>query len=220
MKIRTLIAANVAVLVLAGISLQAAESTKLYARSGSKMRVEGTSNIHDWRVESPLIGGSIEVGPNFPTEPGQKVEAGTVQASGEAFVTVRSLKSLEKDGKPYSDAMDNIMYEKLGVEKSPRITFKLSELTLKEAAKSADAPYVFEAKGDVTVGGESKTVTMPVNVQPLADKRVKVSGSVPLKMTDFKIEPPAPKVAFGLIKTADDIKVIFEWMVAPRAATK
>lgn len=220
MNIRKLIVANLALLCVAAVSLQAAELTKLSARSGSKMRVEGTSNIHDWRVESPLIGGSIDVGQNFPTEPGQKVEPGPVEVKGEAFVTARSLKSIEKDGKPYSDAMDNIMYEKLGAQTTPRITFKVTELVLKEAAKSNEEPYTFDAKGEVSVAGVSKAVSMPVTVLPMADKRIKISGSVPLKMTDFKIEPPAPKVAFGLIKTADDVKVIFDWMVAPRAPAK
>src|SRR5882757_8078121 len=44
---------------------------RLDARSGSKMRLEGTSTIHDWQVESPLILGYLEVGPNFPLEAGQ-----------------------------------------------------------------------------------------------------------------------------------------------------
>ena len=92
------------------MSLQAADQMTTYAaRSGSKMRIEGTSNIHDWQVESPIIGGMIEVGPGFPTEPGQAVTPGKVEAKAEVFIQVRSLKSIEKDGKPYSDKMDEIM---------------------------------------------------------------------------------------------------------------
>jgi hypothetical protein len=214
MKIRTFVALSAALVALMGVSTQAAEMTKLSARSGSKMRVEGTSNIHDWQVESPLIGGSIDVGQNFPMEQGQSASPGKVDAKGEAFVTVRSLKSIEKDGKPYSDKMDEIMYEKLDL-KTPRITFKITELTLKEAAKSKDEPYIFDAKGEVTVAGVSKEITMPVKVLPMADKKIKISGVAPLKMSAFKIEPPAPKIALGLIKTADDVKVIFDWVVAP-----
>jgi len=48
--------AGLTVLLLAGISLQAADSTtKLTPRGGSKMKIEGTSNVHDWRADSPLI---------------------------------------------------------------------------------------------------------------------------------------------------------------------
>jgi hypothetical protein len=217
MKIRTLIAGNLSILFLAGLSLQAAEMTKFFAKSGSKMRLEGTSNIHDWQVESPIIGGFLEVGANFPMEPGQVVAPGKVEAKAEPFVTVRSLKSVEKDGKAYSDKMDEIMYGKLNPGDSPKISYRLTDLVLKEPAKSKDAPYVFEAKGDLVIAGVTNSVTMPVNVLPLGEKKLKVSGSTTVKMTDFKIEPPAPKIALGLIKTGDPVKIIFDWMVVQRA---
>src|SRR5262245_66600862 len=107
MKIRSALLWNLAILVGAGLCAQAAEPVKLFARPGSKIRMEGTSNIHDWQVESGLIGGSVEVGEGFPLEPGQQVKAGKVEAKAEPFVTVRSLKRQKKDGKSYSDAMDN-----------------------------------------------------------------------------------------------------------------
>ena len=77
MKRHTLITGTITLLLLAAASLQAADQMTTYnARSGSKMRIEGTSNIHDWQVESPFIGGMMEVGPGFPMEPGQAVDAG------------------------------------------------------------------------------------------------------------------------------------------------
>ena len=63
----------------------------------------------------------------------------------------------------------------------------------------------------------TNNITMPVNVLPLGDKKLKISGSTTVKMTDFKIEPPAPKIALGLIKTGDPVKIIFDWNVAQRA---
>ena len=32
-----------------------------------------------------------------------------------------------------------------------------------------------------------------------------------VKMTSFGIQPPAPKIALGLISTGDDVKIAFEW---------
>src|ERR1051325_7120013 len=70
---------------LATIRAQAAdEMTRYNATSGSKMRVEGTSTLHDWRVVSSLITGHLEVGPTFPKEPGQSVQTGKIDAHGEA----------------------------------------------------------------------------------------------------------------------------------------
>src|SRR5579859_950588 len=182
MKIRTLAAGSLGLLLLAGLSAQAADQmTKYFARSGSKMRMEGTSNIHDWQVEGTLIGGYLEVGPNFPSEPGQPATPGKIEANGEPFIMVRSLKSIEKDGKPYSDRMDEVMYEYLKAQESPKITFHLTELTLKEPAKSKDAPYTFEAKGKLAVAGVTNDVTMPVSILPLGDKKLKVSGTTTVK---------------------------------------
>ena len=122
MKKQILISGTITLLLAASCRCKPPTRTaKFYAaRSGSKMRIEGTSNIHDWQVESSIIGGMMEVGPGFPTEPGQAATPGKIDAKVEAFVTVRSLKSIEKDGRPYSDAMDNIMYEKLKVKRFRR----------------------------------------------------------------------------------------------------
>ncbi len=218
MNTRKLVITSAALLALASLPLSAADQLARYnAKPGNlKMRIEGTSNIHDWQVESSIVGGWIEVGQNFPTEPGQPASPGKVEARAEAYVPVRSLFSVEKDGRKYSDSMDGIMYEKLKATEQPRIIYRLKELTLKEPAKSKDAPYVFDSKGELAVAGVTNTISMPINVTPLGEKKIKVTGTTTLKMTDFKIEPPAPKLAFGLIKTGDDVKIIFDWLVAQK----
>lgn len=207
-----------AVSLLAAVSLRAAELTKLNSTpGGNKIRIEGTSTIHDWQVESTIIGGTAEVGSGFPLTPGAEVKPGPVEAKVSVFIPVRQLKSIEKDGKAYSSSMDNIMYGKLLEPANKRITYTLTQLTLKAAPKAADAPYEFEAKGELAVAGVTNQITMPVMVTvPEADK-VKFAGSVTVKMTDFKIDPPSPSVALGLIKTGDEIKLFFEW-TAKKAA--
>jgi len=196
------------------------QGTTFYAKPGGKMRIDGTANmIHPhWAVESPIIGGTVQAGPNFPAEPGQAATPGKLDAKVEAFVDVRSLKSVEKDGSHYSDSMDDIMYGKLlPSNAAPKITFKLTELTLKEAAKDKDSPYLCDAQGDLTVAGVTKPVSFAVKILPMTEKKLKISGSTAVKMTDFKIEPPAPKITFGIIKTGDEVKLTFDWIVQQRA---
>ncbi len=193
---------------------------RFVARPGSNIRIDGTANmIHTrWEVESSLIGGYVEVGSGFPTEPGQTVLPGKFPAHAEAFVIARSLKSMD-NGKPYSDRMDEVMYEHLRATNGPkdRITFQLTELTLKEAAKSPAAPYVFEAKGLMAIAGVTNTLLIPVNLTPLGSNRLKFEGSFATKMTDFKIAPPAPK-PLPLV-TGDEVKLSFRWIVEERAPT-
>src|SRR5664279_2725774 len=177
---RTMIARTAALLLLAMAALPAAgQTTTLSARSGSKMRIEGTSNIHDWQVESPFIGGMLEVGANFPLEPGQAATPGKVEVKGEVFIQVRSLKSVEKDGKPYSDKMDEVMWESLRSKQYPRIGYRSTELILKGATNVNEVlQYEFDSRGELVVGGVTNEITMPVFVLPLGDGKLRASGAI------------------------------------------
>jgi hypothetical protein len=202
------------VFVLLGIVAQAAEpTTKLYSRSGSKMRIEGGSNIHDWQMENTVIQGSLEAGSNFPLEPGQAATVGKAEAHVDISINVKGFRSYNKDGSPYDPAMDDRMYQGLKAEQNPKITFHLTELVLKQPAATKDTFYLFEAKGELAVAGVTNTISMPVNSLPLGESKLKISGSAAVKMTDFKIDPPTK---LGVFKTDDQVKLIFVWMVAPR----
>jgi len=97
-----------------------------------KIRLEGTSSVHNWQVEGNIIAGSILAGPGFPLTPGQIVPPGKVDAEVQASIPVNSLKSVEASGRPYSDKMDEIMIGKLKCPPHRVIRFALSELTLKD----------------------------------------------------------------------------------------
>ena len=225
MKTRTVIAANIALLMLATAALQAADQMITYVgRPGSKMRIEGTANIihPTWAIESPIIGGMLEVGPGFPTEPGQAATPGKIEASGKAFISVRSLKSVEPDGRPYSDRMDEVTYEHLKEADFHQINYKLTELTLKEVPKTKDAPYVFDSTGDLTVAGTTKTIKMPVNILPVADpkqNKLEITGNITIKMTDFKVAPVDINLVVGHITTGDDVKLVFKWILWQKKAS-
>ncbi len=201
-------------LLLGSSALVAAEGWTRYASKVSTnwaVRIAGTSSVHDWLVEGKIIGGSIETGPNFPTDPA-KAQPGKVDAKVEVYIPTRSLKSME-GGKPYSNAMDDIMYKNMQEATVKQIRYKLTELTLKEAPKNPDGAFLFESKGDLFVAGVTNAITMPVQMKVDGNKLM-FSGGVSVKMTDFKIEPPAPAIAGGMIKTGDEVKLSFEWTAA------
>jgi polyisoprenoid-binding protein YceI len=215
MKVTRILAlSNFALLLAATVALRAADGGTIYqAKPGSKIRMEGTSNIHDWQVEGNIIGGNVEVGSDFPLDP-TKAKPGKVDVKATVSIPVRSMKSIEKDGRPYNAKMDDIMYEKLLEPANKVIKFVLAELVVKEAGKAATDPVVFEARGDLAVAGKTKSITMPVKMTVLPEDKLKFSGSVALKMTDFGITPPEP---LGLgIKTGDDVKLIFDWMTGKK----
>ena len=175
--------------VLVGALPAVADSYK--ARPGSSIKIAGTSNIHDWTVESKLIGGSMEL-------KGDLAKAGKVDATAEAKISVRSIKSDKK-------AMDDIMHAAMKVEQNPTVVFTLKELT-------AQGNMKFEAKGELTLAGVTKEVKFPVTMEKIEGDQLKVKGVLDTKMTDFGIQPPAPNIPGNPIKTADEVKVTFEWL--------
>lgn len=173
---------------------------------GNKAKIAGTSTIHDWTMDSTVIGGFIEADAKFPES--ALTDAKAAKPKVEAFMPVRPFKS-------YSSAMDARMQEAMKEPTNKRIEFKLLELKPKSAAGTSGA-LQFDATGAITAAGVTKTNTFPVTIEKM-DGKLKVTGETTLKMTDFGISPPAPKVALGMIKTGDEIKVSFDWTTAPKA---
>lgn len=204
MKTVARLATLCAVLGLA-LAASGADLLKYRAKPGSKMRIEGTSTIHDWTAESAFVGGRLELDPAFPTDPAVKdLKPGKLEANATVSILVRTFKCSS------GAAMDAIMQETMEATKYPKIEYKLKELVFKEAKDDA---LVFEATGDVIVHGQTKPVTMPVQFVRADAKSMKISGTAAVKMTDFGIQPPAPKIALGAIKTGDEVKLVFEWNV-------
>jgi len=196
--------------LLAAGTLSAQELTRFDAQPGSKVKIDGTGNIHDWTVEGQIIGGHMELDPAFLADP-QKVAAGTkVNAKVEATVPVRSIKSGKK-------TMDEVMHDAMHQTTFPKVEYRLKELTLKEAPKAATGPYVFDSVGDLTISGVTNSIKMPVTIARLDKDQLKTTGSSVVKMTAYGIKPPSPKLALGLITTGDDVTVTFEWLTAPAA---
>ena len=175
--------------------------------TGSMLKMEGTSTIHDWTMEGTLIGGFLEVDSQFPTSALTNAQA--AKPNVQAVIPVRSLKS-------YAKRMDEVMQEHMNATKFPKIEYRLIELKPKPTAGTSD-PAQFDAVGTLTIAGVTRTNTMPVMFERVEGNKLKVTGSTPLKMTDFGVEPPAPSIlGMPVIKTGDDIKISFEWMTAAK----
>ena len=180
------------------------------------VRVEGTSSIHNWQVESHLINGFAQFGPGLLTPGAKQVRhPDIINANVSVFIPVRSLKSVEANGMPYSDRMDEIMYEKLRAGTYSRITWTLTSLTLREQSDVETRDLVYDAVGQLSLAGQTNTITMPVSVTPGPDGKTQFAGSVQIKMSDFKISPPAPSFDGIPIKTGDDVRLSFAWWVKP-----
>ncbi|MCK9270144.1 MAG: YceI family protein [Bacteroidales bacterium] len=66
-----------------------------------------------------------------------------------------------------------------------------------------------ELTGMLTIAGKTKEVKVPVDFIISPDQQFTASGKVPLKMSDFGIEPPT--VFFGTITTNNEVEVKFNF---------
>ncbi len=174
--------------------------------TGSKCKMEGTSTIHDWTMESAVIGGFMEADANFPVS--ALTDAQAAKPKVEIFMPVRSFKSSYKK-------MDEVMQDHMNESKHKRIEYKLTELKPKSPAGTTGA-IQFDAVGELTINGTTKTMTMPVTIEKKEGK-MRVTGSAAVKMTDYGVKPPAPTIlGMPTIKTGDDLKITFDWVSAPK----
>ena len=211
----------VSVLLLTLPMRGADRTTRFVAQPESKVKIAGQGSMHDWSVEGKIITGLIEVGPDFPTAPRQELKPGKVEARVEASIPVTSLKNVDATGKPFGGKMDTMMHLLLSERTAPNIAYHSEDLVLKSSPKTEAAAYEFASQGSLVVAGVTNLISMPVFVTPLGGKKLKITGKIAVKMTDFGIQPPAlqsqtdPKSKTSQeIKLAyDEVTLSFEWLL-------
>lgn len=167
------------------INAQAQDYYKLQS-DNSKLIVEGTSTVHDWQVEAT----------EFDAETRLSINEHAVSHIADVKFTTPS-ESLESGKR----IMDNKIQEALQTKKHPEIKFELNNTKVVNGDKATIA-------GLLTIAGKTKEVDVSVDFDPKKPERFGVKGEVPLKMSEFNIEPPTAMM--GTIKTGDDVVVKFD----------
>lgn len=154
----------------------------------SKLEVQGTSTLHDWEIEAEEMSGKASIN--------MESRQLTVDALNFA-VKSRSLKS----GK---SSMDNNTFKALKTEKYPTINFVLTSI---ESTSGSYPTYKLNAKGNLTIAGVTREVSMPVTAA-VHGEQIAFKGRYEFNMTDYKIDPPT--ALMGTIKTGDELTIDFE----------
>ena len=107
-------------------------------------------------------------------------------------------------------AMDKLMADALKAKTHPEIRFEMTSATPRSTNGNA---FVLETKGKLTIAGVTRDVAFDVQGSRNADGRYTLVGQAPIKMSDYGIKPPTAMM--GTIKTGNDVKVTFRWVVEP-----
>jgi hypothetical protein len=186
------------VLIIFGVSVfNTVNSQITYQTAGpAKIRIEGTSNIHDWEMSTDK-GISTAV---FITD-GNGVISGL--SSLTFSLPIESLKS-------ESSSMDKNAYKAMHSAKYASLTFTVLSASIKPAGNN----YQVQSKGRLTISGVSRDIDITALCTVNPDKSIAVNGSYKLKMTAYNVTPPS--IMLGAIKTGDDITVKFNLLFKAR----
>ncbi len=180
-----------ALLVVSGWTTASAQVQADF-QTGSKLWLDGTSSLHDWKCETPELSGYVQ---SESTDNANVVKV-------EATIPVEAL-----------DCGNAVMTKRtIGILKSndsPNVQYKLVKAT---PVPGAGGEFKLQTTGQLTIAGVTKDVAMEVQGKKLPDGRIQYTGSTPLLMTNYGIKPPA----FLNLKTGDEVTVHFEIIAAPK----
>lgn len=156
----------------------------------SKLKVLGTSNLHDWEIDAKAMSGKSTM----------TIEAGNLKAikNLDFAVEVEQLKS----GK---NGMDNNTFKALNSKTYKTINYKLVSVT--KITETSDGNFTVETQGDLTISGVTKRINQTFTVKIIGKKAI-FSGKTKIDMTVFGVKPPT--ALMGTIKTGKDVTVDFK----------
>ena len=181
--------------------------------ASSHATIEGTSTLHNWKVEGQSVKGYLSIDEQelaalwMRSDPSPHVLAATVRVD----IPVTSLTSRKR-------GMDETMYKALKATTHPAITYylKSAKIPTRQVAQeeNAEGGLTIEATGVLMVAGVERTVNIPMHVRRLSDHRLEISGDTALRMTEFGIDPP--RAMLGTLRTGDTVHVHWTWVLARR----
>jgi polyisoprenoid-binding protein YceI len=186
--------------LLAVATMNATAQSRATLAPASKLWIEGTSNVHDWKAEASAIEARIEL------------DAAGLAAPPGALVKKVSITIPVKGLKSGHDKMDENMRKALKAEKNADIVYTMTSIEA-VAGGTADA-FTLRAAGTLSLAGVENAVTAEIAAVRQADGTIKATGTVPVKMTAFQVKPPTAML--GTIRCGDEVKVKFDFLVGSK----
>lgn len=159
-------------------------------QANSDIKIEGTSNIHDWEMEATSKAGGLAI----ETENGKLSAIKNLQVS----IPAESLRS----GK---SGMDKNAYKALNTDKHKNIEFKLKEV--KKIEETGNNTYKITTTGNLIINGTSKEIPLVLTAK-MNGSNIELTGEHKLNMTQYKVDPPT--ALMGTVKTGEEITVKFK----------
>jgi len=208
MRLITALIVLLGALLLMGSAAPAQEKSttrRLPVRADSKLLLEGSSNVRNWTCKATALEALIAIDASSVDSRDDAAVAKSLRGV-DVIVPVRMLKCGDRH-------MEANMYNALKAPKPPATSYIIADFEITPAT-GYDGLSI-QATGKMSVAGAERPVSMTVKTERLPDGTRRARGTVPIRMTDFGITPPRPW--FGVLRTADEVRVQFEIYVSPQA---
>jgi polyisoprenoid-binding protein YceI len=152
--------------------------------------VEGTSTVQAWECEAGQFTGALT----------GAIEGGSLTGLSATSVSV-PVAQLDCGGRQINGKTRSALQG----SSHPNIQFTMTGANI---GAPNNGRFAVDTRGRLTIAGVTKDVRFTANGRVLADGRYNLTGSVPLLMTDFGIDPPTAML--GALRSGDQVTVRFD----------
>ena len=191
-----------------------ASATTLTVAPRSTVFMNGSSNVARWRCSGSTLSGTMEVATPLEQinhlidriEDGQIGEmlahpdrATIPPPQFELTIPVEALRC--SGGRP----MERDLVAALNAIQYPSIRIRFREVRGAVEHDMDARTYRVTVATDISLAGFTRAVDTIVTAERLSPETFRITATVPLKMTEFGIQPP--RALFGMIRAADQLTV-------------
>ena len=166
-------------------------NTSFVLSGRSEIRIQGTSSMHDWSMETSAFKGSLV---RHGTEGNSELSNLIVEVEAGGLVSGKS--GMEKDARK---ALEAEIFPLIRFEQTAPLDLPI------QSASQAETSLVLQ--GSLQIRDQNQSVQIEVQIN-ITEDFVRISGSHTVNMTDYGIEPP--RALLGLIRTGEEVTIEFE----------
>lgn len=186
----------VATVLLPAVARAQEGDLKLSAQGASKLWVEGTSSVRDWKCEATTIEATV-------TGAGAAATASAKEVGAAAKRALLTIPVAQLDC--HNGTMNEHMRKALKANDHKTIQYRIA--TWEVTPRSDDSASV-KTSGTLVMAGAEKPITVDLAAKRGAAGSWSLAGSKTLQMTEWGIKPPS--LMFGTMKVRDPVTIKFE----------
>ena len=169
---------------------------KLSAQGPSKLWVEGTSSVRDWKCDATTIEATV-------TGAGAAASASAKEVGAAAKHALLTIPVAQLDC--HNGTMNEHMRKALKANDNKTIQYRIATWEL--TPRSDDSASV-KTSGTLVMAGAEKPITVDLVAKRGAAGSWALTGSRTLQMTEWGIKPPS--LMFGTMKVRDPVTIRFQ----------